>query len=129
MMKHVLLVGLGGCIGSIARYKLGGLILHHWANQRLPVSTLAVNVLGCLVAGVLSGLIERHGMFSAEARMFLFTGLLGGFTTFSAFGLESVLLLRRGEIVVAGCYIALSLLLGLSALWLGLALAAGRPPQ
>jgi len=89
-MKQILLVGLGGCIGSIGRYKLGAWILHHHSLEwRFPLSTFTVNVVGCLVAGILAGLIERHDMFSAETRILLFTGFLGGFTTFSAFGLQT----------------------------------------
>jgi fluoride exporter len=117
---QILLVGLGGCLGSIARYKLGGLVLHHTMDWRFPLPTFIVNVLGCLVAGVLSGLVVRQEWFSADARLFLFTGILGGFTTFSAFGVETVYLLRRGEVAIAFAYVALSLLGGLGALWVGM---------
>jgi fluoride exporter len=121
-MKHLLLIGLGGCIGSIARYKVGGWILHHHApDWRFPAGTFAVNVLGCLVAGILSGLIERQHMFSADTRLFLFTGLLGGFTTFSAFGVETTFLLRRGEFWIAIGYVLSSLIVGVVLLWLGMA--------
>ena len=119
-MTNILLVGLGGFIGSVARYKLGGWVLHLTVQQKFPFSTFAVNVAGCLIAGVLAGLIEKHELFSAEARLFLFTGLLGGFTTFSAFGLETMALLRRGEPWVAAAYIGASVLLGVVAVWLGI---------
>jgi CrcB protein len=123
-MKNILLVALGGAVGSVARYKLSGLVLHHTADWRFPAGTFAVNVLGCLIAGVLAGLAEKHGLLSAETRLLLFTGLLGGFTTFSAFGLETMVLLRRGETMVAGANIVLSVAAGLLALWLGLTLAS-----
>jgi CrcB protein len=117
-MKQIMLVGLGGCIGSVARYKLGGLVLHHTFDWRFPASTFVVNVVGCLVAGILAGLVERHDFFSADTRLLLFTGFLGGFTTFSAFGVESVYLMRRGETWVALAYMFLSILVGVVALWL-----------
>ena len=119
-MTNILLVGLGGFIGSVARYKLGGWILHLTVQEKLPFGTFAVNVAGCLVAGVLAGLVEKHELFSAETRLFLFTGLLGGFTTFSAFGLETMFLLRRGEPWVAAIYAGASVLLGVIAVWLGI---------
>ena len=120
-MKEILLVGLGGGVGAISRYKLGGWILHHSVDWRFPLGTFFVNVLGCLVAGLLAGLVERHDLFSAETRLLLFTGLLGGFTTFSAFGVETVFLLRRGEAGVAIAYAVSSVLIGVALLWLGIA--------
>lgn len=122
-MHPVLLVGLGGFLGAVARYRLGGVLLHLTVQERFPFSTFAVNVLGCLVVGVLAGLAERHEAFGADARLFLFTGLLGGFTTFSAFGLEAVYLLRRGEVATAALYAGGSVVLGIAAVWLGLKLA------
>jgi CrcB protein len=125
-MKAALLVALGGAIGSVARYKLSGLVLHHTVDWRFPAGTFAVNVLGCLAAGILAGLAEKHDMLSADARLLLFTGLLGGFTTFSAFGVETVHLLKRGEIGVASANVVLSIAAGLFALWLGLELVPRR---
>lgn len=122
-MHPVLLVGLGGFLGAVARYTLGGLVLHLTAQERFPYSTFAVNVLGCLAVGVLAGLAERHQAFGPDARLFLFTGLLGGFTTFSAFGLEAVHLLRRGDVATAVLYAGGSVVLGIAAVWLGLKLA------
>lgn len=126
-MKGVLLVGIGGFLGSIARYSLGGWVLHMTVQHKFPFSTFAVNVIGCLSVGILAGFAEKHEMFGLEARLFLFTGLLGGFTTFSAFGLESLFLLRRGEPGIAAAYVAASVLLGLAAVWLGLRLVALLP--
>jgi CrcB protein len=117
---QIMLVGLGGCFGSIARYKLSGLVLHHSEYLRFPLPTFVVNVVGCLIAGALSGLIERHGWLSPDTRLLLFTGVLGGFTTISAFGVETVHLIRRGEVAIAFAYVGLSLLCGLGALWLGI---------
>jgi CrcB protein len=124
MIKAMLLVALGGAVGSVARFKLSGLVLQHTIGWRFPAGTFTVNVVGCLVAGFLAGLAERHDLFSADTRLFLFTGILGGFTTFSAFGMETMFLVRRGELLVAGANIVLSVAVGLIALWLGLGLAA-----
>lgn len=119
-MQQILLVGLGGFLGSIARFKLGGLIFHHTMDWRFPLATFIVNVLGCVIAGLLSGLIERYHWFSPDSRVFLLTGLVGGFTTFSALGVETVFLLRRGHVAIALSYVALSALCGFVGLWLAM---------
>lgn len=119
-MKDILLVGIGGFIGSVARYKLGGLVLHFAAQQRFPYSTFAVNVFGCLVMGLLAGAAARYEVFGPGTRLLLFTGVLGGFTTFSAFGLEATQLLRRGEFGVAALYAGSSVVLGIAAVWAGM---------
>ena len=122
-MKAILLVALGGAVGSVARFKVSGWLLHHTMDWRFPAGTFTVTVTGCLLAGLLAGLAEKHELFSADARLLLFTGLLGGFTTFSAFGLETMYLLRKGELLVAGSNVALSVAAGLLALWLGMGVA------
>ncbi|GAB1409954.1 fluoride efflux transporter CrcB [Desulfovibrionales bacterium] len=118
-MHTFFLVGLGGCCGAVLRYSLGRWILEHTAQARLPLGTLAVNILGCLVIGLLAGLDQRFACFATGLRVFLFTGLLGGFTTFSAFGLEAMLLLERGDAVAAGLYVLGSVGCGLACTWLG----------
>jgi len=123
-LKALLLVALGGAVGSVARYKVSGWVLQHTLDWRFPAGTFAVNVIGCLVAGILAGLAEKHNLLSADVRLLLLTGLLGGFTTFSAFGLETMFLLRRGDLLVAGANVALSVAAGLLALWLGLGLSS-----
>jgi CrcB protein len=123
-MKGILLVGLGGFAGSVARYKLGGLVLHLTAQERFPWSTFAINVAGCLVAGALAGLAEEYELFGPDTRLLVFTGLLGGFTTFSAFGLDALFLLRRGEIATALLYAGGSVVVGLAAAWVGWRLVA-----
>ena len=109
-MANILTVGLGGFAGAVARYLLGGWVLHHTLSAKFPWSTFAVNILGCLAIGVLSGLAERLDWFTPPMRLLLLTGLLGGFTTFSAFGLETVHLLRRGELGIAASYVLASVL-------------------
>src|SRR4051812_4446069 len=121
-MRQLLVVGLGGFVGSALRFKLGGFVLHHSAAWRFPLSTFAINLTGCFVIGVLGALAQHRDLFSPDARLFLFTGLLGGYTTFSAFGFEGVYLLRRGEFQIAILYALLSVLGGFAAVWLGYAL-------
>jgi CrcB protein len=122
----MLLVAVGGALGSVGRYLLSGWALHHASEWRFPLGTFLVNVSGCLLVGILGGLVVKHEMFSADIRLFLFTGIAGGFTTYSAFGLETFYLLRRGEALVAGGYVASSVIAGLLLLWAGFAVAS-RP--
>jgi fluoride exporter len=96
-VERFLLVGVGGFIGSTLRYTLGGLILRLKSGSLFPWETLAVNVIGCLAIGVLAGLSESRGLFAGTTRVFLFVGVLGGFTTFSSFGYETFELLRDGQ--------------------------------
>jgi len=119
-LKQILIVALGGAIGSVARYKLGGFALHHTQSWDFPASTFTVNVIGCFTIGLLAALVEHHDLFSPTVRLLLFTGLLGGFTTFSAFGYESVFLLRRGLLYVAAGYVLLSVICGLVAVFGGM---------
>jgi len=123
-MKGILLVALGGALGSVARFKLSGHILHHTIDWRFPAGTFAVNVIGCLVAGVLAGLAEKYDYFTPDVRLLIFTGILGGFTTFSAFGLETMFLIKRGELMIASANVVLSVVAGLIALRVGLWLAS-----
>lgn len=123
-MKSVLLVALGGALGSVARFKLSGWVLHQTPGWRFPAGTLAVNLIGCFIAGLLAGMAVKQDVFTAEARVFLFTGLLGGFTTFSAFGLETLLLFKRGEAGVALANVVVSIVVGLLVAWLGYELTA-----
>lgn len=125
-MTSTLLVALGGAIGSVARYALSGWVLHHTVDWRFPFGTFAINIIGCLMVGLLGGLVVKHDFFSANTRLFLFTGIAGGFTTFSAFGLETFYLLRRDEILVAGGYVVSSVVIGLLALWLGFGVVSAR---
>lgn len=128
--KQIMVVALGGALGSVARYKLGGVVLHHSQTWNFPLSTFCVNVLGCLVIGLLAAVVEHHDLFSIQARLFLFTGLLGGFTTFSAFGYETLFLLRRGLFSTSILYVGLSVSCSLAAVLIGFkAVAALLPSQ
>ena len=118
-MKAVLIVAAGGALGSVGRYLLSGWVLHQALHWRFPLGTFLVNVLGCLGVGVLAGLVAKHDLLTPELRLFLFTGIAGGFTTFSAFGLETFHLLRKGEVGIATAYVVLSVLVGMLLLWAG----------
>jgi CrcB protein len=118
-VKALLYVALGGALGSLARYGLGGWVLHHTANLRLPLGILAVNVAGCLVAGIAAGLVTKHDLLASDLRVFLFAGMLGGFTTFSAFGIETLTLVRKGDVTMAATYVFLSVVLSLAAVFAG----------
>jgi CrcB protein len=122
-MNRVLLVGFGGFLGSILRYGVGGLVGRLKAGWTFPLETLLINVAGCVVLGLLLGLVEARGVFSASTRAFLFVGLLGGFTTFSTFGYESFQLLRDGQWPAAALSTTLQIVLGIGGVWAGHALA------
>jgi CrcB protein len=122
-VKSLLLVAVGGAIGSVARYQLTGLVLHRTVQWSFPTGTFVVNVAGCMVAGLLAGIAAKVDWLTQDLRLLLFTGLLGGFTTFSAFGLETVLLLRRGEWLIAGGNVLTSVVVGIGVLWLAFAAA------
>lgn len=118
-MTAYLWVGVGGFVGSVARHAVA-IWLAPGDPARFPWATFGVNCAGCLLIGLLTGVTARA---PDAARLFLVTGILGGFTTFSAFGLESLTLLRRGELGIALLYIFGSVLVGIAAVWLGLRLA------
>lgn len=116
-------IGLGGFMGSVLRYALGSWVERMRGGATLPIETLVINVTGCLAIGILAGLAESRGMFSGATRAFLFVGLLGGFTTFSAFGQETFQLLRAGQWPTAALSTALQVGLGVVAVWAGHSLA------
>ena len=122
-MRNLLLVGGGGFLGSVARYLLGGLVLHATGAPRFPLATLAVNVTGCLAIGVLAGFAERAHLFSPASRLFLITGFLGGYTTFSAFAYETFFLAREHAWVSAVANVLAQVAVGLAAVYFGYRLA------
>jgi len=122
-MTGFLLVGLGGALGAMARYG-AGLVAARLGAGDFPWATLFVNVAGGLAIGVLTGTLgaDDHG-----ARQLLGVGVLGGFTTFSAFSLETVRLIEAGQADLALSYVLASVLLAISACWIGLMIARGGP--
>lgn len=117
-------VALGGAIGSVLRYQTGR-AMTQWLGPQMvttfPWATLAVNAVGSLLMGLLAGWLARHGEGGDQFRLLLGVGLLGGFTTFSAFSLELVLMMERGQYVFAALYLILSVALGVTGLIFGLA--------
>jgi CrcB protein len=118
MWKHVLLIGTGGFIGSVARFFVSKLNTRvEWFA--IPVGTLTVNVVGSLIIGFLIGISEKSPILNVELRMFLMVGLCGGFTTFSSFSGENLMLLRNGQILPLLLYTILSVALGFTAVYFG----------
>lgn len=111
-MRLILLVGAGSFAGGICRYLLSTFIQSK-AHESFPYGTLIVNLIGCLVIGSLLGFSERWPL-STEARLLLITGILGGFTTFSAFSGETYMLFRSGQITSAVLYVLISVIGGLA---------------
>ncbi len=132
-MLKIALIGLGGALGSLLRYALASALAGP-AGPRFPLSTLLVNVSGCFAIGVLATALAPGGAWPVreDLRLGILVGVLGGYTTFSSFGLETVNLLRAGMTAEAIAYVALSNFLGLAAVWLGwrvgVALAAAPAP-
>ena len=118
-LLYVLYVALGGALGSVSRYLLGAWTQTLSKNIDFPYGTLAVNLIGCFVIGFLSQLVETRSLFTPGARTFIFVGLLGGFTTFSAFGNDTINLLRDGRTFHALANVAANVIVGLALVWLG----------
>ena len=121
-MTQILFVGMGGFLGSVTRFLLGGLVQSATAGT-FPLATLVVNVTGCVAVGGLTGLLETRPFLTGDARAFLVIGLLGGFTTFSAFGHETLDLLREAGSTQAATNVLANVLLALGGVWLGRMLA------
>ncbi len=119
-------VGSGGFIGALARYGLSGLVHRQVPLAVFPYGTLVVNLLGCLMIGVLAGLAESRQLFGPEFRTFALIGVLGGFTTFSTFGYETVAMMRDAEFLRASTNVGVHVVLGLALVWLGYALTTVR---
>ncbi len=118
MLKQLLLIGTGGFIGSVARFLVSRLNTRvEWLS--IPLGTLAVNVLGSFLIGFLIGVSERSPVLTVELRMFLMVGLCGGFTTFSSFSGENLMLMRNGQFLTLFLYTGLSILLSFTAGYLG----------
>jgi CrcB protein len=122
-MTKLLIIGAGGFIGSVLRYVISGLAQTLSQSIAFPYGTLAVNVVGCLCIGFISELADSRALMGGDTRLFLIVGILGGFTTFSAFGNETMNLIRDGEMALALMNVGAQVLLGLGAVWLGYTLA------
>jgi fluoride exporter len=118
-LTNILLVGFGGFIGSVLRYLASGYVQQSAKSIDFPFGTLAVNVIGCFIIGFLAQLAEDRGVFTSESRLLVFTGFLGGFTTFSSFGNETLNLARNSQMLNAFANVGANVILGLFAVWLG----------
>lgn len=121
-----LLIALGSAIGGVARYWCSGLVAHR-VGEVFPWGTFAVNVIGCFLIGIMGAMSEPDGRWYVDpgVRQFLMIGVLGGFTTFSSFSLQTLNLLRDGEWLYAAANVAASVAACLLAVWLGFVVVAG----
>lgn len=121
MLRNILLVALGGALGSVARYLLSALVQEQ-AHSAFPWGTMTVNVAGCLIIGFVTALAAAHGVVSPQVKLVLTTGFCGGFTTFSTFMNETLTLTSAGTTTWAVLYVAVSVVLGFAAAAAGMQL-------
>lgn len=124
-MYPFLLVGAGGAVGAMARYGLASAVGRLWP-MGFPLATLLINIIGSCAMGVFVGLMARFlPDWQEDARLFVAVGLLGGFTTFSSFSLDTIVLIERGALLQAGAYVLLSVVVCVIGLYLGLLVTRG----
>lgn len=121
-MMKLLLIGLAGLVGTLLRYWLAGVVGRRYGED-FPLGTLTVNLIGCFLAGLLFYLMQERLFVNETLRAMILVGLLGGFTTFSSYGLQTFTLLRDGEFAFAALNLVVSNLVGLLMVWAGYALA------
>ncbi len=126
-MYKILAIALGGAIGTLARFSTGTLLIRLMERTGFPWATLAVNLVGCFLIGYLNGLFVERLLIAPEIRMALLIGFLGGFTTFSSYGWETISFLRDSQYVMAGVNILANNVLGLALVLVGYLLGHGRP--
>lgn len=122
-MYNLLILGLGGFLGAISRYLLSEYVQNLFRQTAFPYGTLAVNILGCFVLGLLSHAAGAKGLFDAQTRLFLMVGFVGAFTTFSTFSVESASLFQNGQSAAGMLNILSSNLLGLVFVFIGQSVA------
>ncbi len=123
MLRNLLLVGLGGAIGSMARYFISRVISTRYTLS-FPLSTFIINIVGCFLIGLLFGYVQKNNSQQSDLWLILATGFCGGFTTFSAFALENVTLLKGQLSVTTLLYIAASVIVGILLCRLGISLTS-----
>ncbi|CAN5727070.1 fluoride efflux transporter CrcB [soil metagenome] len=128
-LVHAAVIGIGGFLGALARYGVGGLVHRIPGTGSFPYGTLVVNLLGCLLIGVFAALMEERQMFATETRLFILVGLLGGFTTFSTFGYESLVLLRESHYLRLLANVGIQVVGGIALVWLGYTLVMRTFPR
>lgn len=114
MLNNIILVAIGGAIGSVCRYLVSGMNV-----ASFPWGTFTVNILGSLIIGLAAGLVNK-GIASPEMKLLLVTGFCGGFTTFSTFANESLGFIKAGDVLMTALYAGASVVIGIMAVWLGL---------
>ena len=117
-MQRILLIGFAGLAGTLGRYFMSGLVARRF-GETFPVGTIIINVIGCFLAGLLFYVLQERSLVSETVRLAIMVGFLGGFTTFSAYGLQTFTLFRDGEVLLAFLNLAISNVLGLFMVWLG----------
>lgn len=118
MVKSLLIVGIGGFLGTVARFVIARYFQYN-VSSVFPWSTFIVNIAGCLLIGLIYGITEKGEFLSSDSRLFLTVGICGGFTTFSTFSNDSFLLVQEQEWVRLALYTSLSVFLGLMAVYVG----------
>lgn len=118
----MLLAGVGGFFGTCARFLINKFFLT-FSSWSLPIATFTINIIGCFLFGLISGMLSQHNIISPKTNAFILVGFCGGFTTFSTFGSESLSLLNSGQIFTSIAYMGTSVVLGLLAVALGLAIS------
>ncbi len=118
------IIGAGGFVGAVMRYLVSGWVQYRSGSIIFPFGTMSVNIIGCLVIGFLTFLVESRSLFSPELRSFVLIGLLGAFTTFSTFGNETLGLIRDNRIDLAVINAGIQVFVGVGMVWLGRILAA-----
>jgi CrcB protein len=119
MLRTVLLIALGGGIGSVLRYCTAVIVQKYFASI-FPLATFITNMLGCLLIGIFLGLLDKNQLSDSGFKWFFITGFCGGYTTFSTFGFENIAMFQNNHSALAFLYIALSIIVGLFAVWAGL---------
>lgn len=122
MLKTALIIALGGGLGSTLRYFTSIFVSRYWSSN-FPLATFIVNSVGCLLIGFIIGLLEKNQLSDSRLKWFLVTGICGGLTTFSTFGMENYNLFQNNNSLLAFVYIATSIIIGLLAIWFGLFLS------
>lgn len=120
MWRLLLLAGIGGFFGTCCRFLVNRLFVNIWKTN-LPLATFTVNIVGCFIFGLIFGILNKNGVVAPRAYALLIVGFCGGFTTFSTFSFETFTLGLNGESIIALLYVVVSVILGILALWFGMA--------